>query len=266
MSKRSINGLSVHSYGNINNPAVVFIHGFPFDYTMWMNQLNSLKEDYYCVAYDIRGLGESYVGDGQYTMEFFVDDLFSIINEMNLEKPVLCGLSMGGYIALRAVERDQDKFSALILMDTKAEADNDAGKLNRARGINKINVEGLGSYVDSSVPNLFAEETPKEMKELYEHVLNHCKTHNPVGVKGCLLAMLSRTSTTTLLKKIKIPTLVMGGSFDKLTPPKEMRKMSEKIKESEFAIVPRAGHLSPLENPAFVNDMLKGFLKRRVAK
>lgn len=266
MSHRVINGLSVHSYGNVNNQPVIFIHGFPFDYTMWMNQLNALKDDYYCIAYDVRGLGDSYVGDGQYTMEFFVEDLFSIINEMKLQNPVLCGLSMGGYIALRAVEREPKNFGGLILMDTKAEADSDEAKLNRGNGINKINTDGLSAYVDGSVPGLFAEETPKNMKELYELVLDKCKTHNPVGVKGCLLAMISRTDTTKSLKKIKIPTLVLAGSFDKITPPTIMRPMSEKIKDSEFGIVPRAGHLSPLENPSFVNDMLKGYLSKRKTK
>jgi len=102
--QKQINGLAVYTYGNKKNTPIIFVHGFPLDNTMWKNQIKFLQKDYYCITYDVRGLGNSYVGDGQYTMEAYVWDLFSIINELNLNKPVLCGLSMGGYISLRAVE------------------------------------------------------------------------------------------------------------------------------------------------------------------
>ncbi len=261
----TINSLSVHDLGEKDKQPIILIHGFPFNYTMWTSQIRALKKDYRVIAYDIRGLGKSYVGDGQYTMEFFVDDLFSLVHEMQLEKPVLCGLSMGGYIALRAVERDQSRFAGLILMDTKADADDDKGKLNRADGINKINVDGLDKFVDDLIPNLLAEESLKNMKSTVENITNVCKNNNATGVKGSLLAMLSRTSTVRYLKKIEIPTLVMGGSFDKLTPPPVMREMADKIKDSEYGIVPRAGHLSPVENSEYVNDMLCGFMNRKIA-
>lgn len=263
----TINGLSVHDLGNSEKQTVILIHGFPFDYTMWNSQIRALQKDYNIIAYDIRGLGKSYVGDGQYTMEFFVDDLFWLMHELDLGKlgkPVLCGLSMGGYIALRAVERDQSRFNGLILLDTKSDADDDAGKVKRSEGINKINTDGLDKFVDDLIPNLFADESLENMKSTVEYITNICKNNNPVGVKGSLLAMLSRTNTTKFLKKIEIPTLVMGGSFDKLTPPPVMREMADKIKDSEYAIVPRAGHLSPIENPSYVNDMICGFLKRRI--
>ncbi|MCF8240973.1 MAG: alpha/beta hydrolase [Melioribacteraceae bacterium] len=262
----TINSLAVYEYGNIKKQAIVFVHGFPFDHTMWEEQVKVLQDKYYIVVYDIRGLGESYVGDGQFTMEAFVNDLMSIINDFDLHKPVLCGLSMGGYIALRTIEKEQNKFGGLILCDTRAESDDDDGKLKRADVINTINVDGLAKFIDGFVPNLFAEETQKEKKELYDNVMRKCKSHNPLGVKGSLIAMLSRTSTVDFLPKIKIPTLVLVGAQDKLTPPPMMRKMAESIKKSEFGIAPRAGHLAPLENPSFVNDMIDGFIGRKVLK
>lgn len=263
--QKVINSMVVHTQGNKNNQPIVFVHGFPFDNSMWHNQINFLKDNFYCVSYDIRGLGESYVGDGQYTMEAFVEDLFSIITELNLNKPVLCGLSMGGYIALRATEKYEQKLSGLILLDTKADSDDDDGKLVRANKINQINVEGLDSFVDSFVPGLFCDETKTENVKLYESTIAKCKQNNPIGVKGALIAMLSRTSTVNYLSRIKLPVLVITGAFDKLTPPVQMRELADKIKNSEFAIAPRAGHLSPLENPGFVNDMIKGFLKRTLS-
>ena len=260
--KHTINSLSVNTFGDQNNQPIIFVHGFPYDHSMWENQINVLKEKYFCVAYDVRGLGESYVGDGQYTMEAYVHDLFSIINELKLKKPILCGLSMGGYIALRAVERSIETFKGLILCDTKSEADDDAARLKRAAGINQINTEGLIKFVDAFVTNCFADETPKEQEKMFLTTLFKAHKHDPVGVKGALFAIMSRTDTTSFLHKINIPTLVLCGSFDKLTPPPVMRAMSEKIPKSEFAVIPQAGHMTPLENPECVNDLIEGFLKR----
>lgn len=260
--KQTINGLSVNTFGDPSKQPIIFVHGFPYDHSMWQNQINFLQKKYFCVAYDVRGLGESEVGDGQYMLEFFVDDLFSIIAQLNLVKPVLCGLSMGGYIALRAMERSQDLFSGLILCDTKAEADGDAAKLNRAANINMINNEGLVKFTDIFVANCFAEETPKQNEKLFLTTLYKSQKNNPVGVKGCIIAIMSRTDTTNYLPQINIPTLVICGAYDKLTPPPVMRALAEKIPNSEFAAIPFAGHMAPLENPDCVNDLLKGFLDR----
>lgn len=262
--EKYINGLFVKTTGNNKNTPIIFVHGFPFDHSMWNKQLKGLSKDFYCISYDVRGLGKSYVGDAQYTMEAFKDDLFSVMAELEIDKAVLCGLSMGGYITLRAVEFDQNRFLALILCDTKSEADNDKTKIARAGAINKINVEGLASFIDGFVPPLFAEEAHKDNKSVFESTIDKAKHNNPQGVKGSLFAMLSRTNTTPFLKKIKIPTLVLVGAQDKLTTPQVMRTLHEKIKDSEFGITPRAGHMAPMENADFVNDMIGGFLKRRI--
>jgi 3-oxoadipate enol-lactonase len=257
-----INGLSVNISGSLKKQAIVFIHGFPFDQSMWNKQIRYLKKNYCCISYDLRGFGESYVGDGQYTMEAYASDLFSIVEELKLDKPVLCGLSMGGYIALRTAERDQSRFSGLILCNTKSEPDNDAAKLVRAEKIDQINREGVEKFVSEFVPNCFADETRK--KKMFNDTLDKSKTHNPLGLKGALLAMAGRTSTNSFLNKIKIPTLLIAGSLDTLIPPPVMRAMAEKIKDSELGVAPRAGHLTPVENPGFVNNMIAGFLKRRI--
>ncbi|MCX6168867.1 MAG: alpha/beta hydrolase [Ignavibacteriales bacterium] len=260
---QSINGVSVNTFGNSKNQTIIFVHGFPYDHTMWEDQIELLKNEYFCVAYDVRGLGESVVGDGQYTMEAFVDDLFSVIKELKLKKPVLCGLSMGGYIALRAVERDQFIFAGLILCDTKSEADDDTARLKRAAGINQINSGELIKFVDAFVTNCFAPETPKENEKMFLTTLFKAHKHDPIGVKGGIIAIMSRTDTSSYLSKIKLPTLVLCGSFDTLTPPVVMRHLAERIPGSEFAIIPRAGHMTPIENPDSVNDLILGFLKRK---
>jgi 3-oxoadipate enol-lactonase len=261
--KQSINGLSVNTFGDSSKQSIIFIHGFPYDHTMWENQINKLKENYFCVAYDVRGLGESEVGDGQYMLEFFVDDLFFIMSKLNLVKPVICGLSMGGYIALRALERSQELFAGLILCDSKSEADNDINRLTRAANIKTINNEGIVKFTDMFVTNCFATETPKEQEKMFLTTLYKSQKSDPVGVKGCIFAIMSRTDTTSFLPQINIPALVICGAFDKLTPPPVMRAITDKISGSEFASIPAAGHMSPLENPGCVNDLIAGFMKRK---
>lgn len=257
-----INGLTVKTYGDESKKAIVFIHGFPFDQCMWRQQVNYLKDDYYCVTFDVRGLGDSFVGDGQYTMEFYVSDLYSIMCQLQLYKPVLCGLSMGGYIALRSFEKRPEYFGGLILCNTKSEADDNAAKLKRSSSINQINTKGLPNFCDQFVTNCFADETPIENEQLFQTTLLKTYRQNPIGVKGAMIAIMSRTDTTEVLSQINIPTLVIAGAFDKIVPPPVMRAMADKIPGAEFAVVPRAGHLTALENPDNVNDLIDGFMKK----
>lgn len=259
--KKVINGLSVYLSGRVGSKAIIFVHGFPFDHYMWDAQVNELSMNYFCVTYDIRGLGESTVDDGQHTMEMFVDDLEKIIDELKLNRPILCGLSMGGYISLRAIERMQEKFSALILCDTKSSADDNEGKLKRAAAIKQINNNDFENFIESFVLNCFGEKFVNDNNAEYRNVVNRSKNTSPVGVKGCLLAMASRTDTTESLAKINFPTLIICGSEDKLSPPDVMKSLANKISNSKFILVEGAGHMTPIENPQVVNEATKDFLK-----
>lgn len=263
MQKR-VNDLTVRAEGNPKSKHIIFIHGFPYDHTMWDNQINSLKDEFYCVAYDLRGLGKSKPGDGLHTIETHADDLFAIMKELKLRKPVLCGLSMGGYIALRAVERSQSKFKGLILCNTKSEADTDIAKLTRAAGIKQINEKGIEKFVTNAVRNCFCDLSLRgnNRKEMYLPTLAKALKSKPAGLKSALLAMAARTDTTAFLPNINIPTLLISGQLDKLTPPQNMKKMADMIPNSDFGIAPRAGHMAPVENPGFVSDMIKGFMSK----
>lgn len=258
--KQKLKGLSVFVSGNQKSKTILFVHGFPYDHFMWDEQVNEFNKNHFCVTYDIRGLGESSVGDGQFTIEMFVDDLESIVDELKLDKPVLCALSMGGYISLRAMERMQNKFSGLILCDTKSEADDNTGKLKRAAAIKQISSGDFENFVEPFVLNCFGEKFVKENKSEYRNVVERSKKNSPLGVKGCLLAMAGRTDTTESLSKINIPTLVICGSEDKLSPPAVMKSMSENISKSKFVLIEEAGHMTPIENPQKVNSAIKEFL------
>jgi 3-oxoadipate enol-lactonase len=258
--KRVINELFVYAAGNENNKSIIFVHGFPYDHTMWKTQIEEFSKNYYCIAYDIRGLGQSPAGNGQFTMESFVDDLETIINELKLDKPILCGLSMGGYISLRALERMPDKFSAAILCDTKSEADNNEGKVKRAAGIKRINNEGTAPFAKDFITNCFGDYFKQNRKDELEEIITASSNFDPVGVKGSLLAMLSRTDTTPFLDKVNIPTLIICGEQDALTPPAVMKEMQNKIKNAEYVEIKKAGHMTPIENSEEVNQAIKTFV------
>jgi pimeloyl-ACP methyl ester carboxylesterase len=259
---KKIKGLSVFLTGNNESKAIIFVHGFPFDHNMWDLQVSILSKDYYCVTYDVRGLGESVVDDGQYTMELFVDDLETIVDELSLEKPILCSLSMGGYISLRAMERFQNKFSALIVCDTKSVADDNESKLKRAAAIKQINSGKYEDFVETFVRNCFGDKFAKENNSDYRSVVDRSKKFNPLGVKGCLLAMAGRTETTNSLSNIIIPTLVICGEEDKISPVDLMKTMANKIPNSSFVVVKDAGHMAPIENPEKTNSAIMEFLNQ----
>ncbi|MFA8342203.1 MAG: alpha/beta fold hydrolase [Rhodothermaceae bacterium] len=254
--------LFIKTYGNKNNQAIVFLHGFPFDHQLWEEQVKELKENYFCISFDIRGLGKSEVGDGQYTLEKYSDDLIQLVKSHKLNKPVLCGMSMGGYILLRSVEKEHDLFGGIVLINTKSEADNDFVKLKRGEGIEKINSEGLKKFNKEFITPLFSQKTIKSNTKLIDKIIRRANKSNPVGVKAALLAMASRTDTTESLTKISLPTLVLCGKQDKLTPPEVMEEMAGKIVGSEFFTIPAAAHMAPVENSNFVNKKIKSFVKK----
>jgi pimeloyl-ACP methyl ester carboxylesterase len=256
------NEFSLYETGNSKNPAIIFVHGFPYDHFMWDKVTANLSKEFYCITYDIRGMGTSGNQDLQFTMEDLVDDLYYVIDKLKLNKPFLCGLSMGGYISLRAVEKEEFKFRGLILCDTKSAADNDEAKLKRAAGIKKINEDGIQKFAAEFVENCFAKESIERLGEEYIALLGRSMNTDPAGAKACILAMAARTDTTSYLTKLKLPALILCGEEDNLTPPALMKQMHEKISNSEFYIVPDSGHMSPVENPDFVCEKMRGFLKK----
>ena len=260
--EKYVNGIAVHEHGNRQQLPIIFIHGFPYNSKMWEQQIKRLKGQYYCVAYDIRGLGQTSPGDGLFTIEMFVDDLFAVIDSLDLGRPVIAGFSMGGYIALRAVEREPDRFRGIILCDTKSEADDDAGKLKRANAIKVINTDGMEKFVSDFVPMTFSKNAQQRIPETYNAILEQAKMESPIGVKGCLLAMASRTDTTKSLDDIRVPTLLLVGEHDALTPPAVMQAMHERIGGSQMILVPGAGHMAPLENPEVVTQGIEDFLTK----
>ncbi len=241
---------------------VVFIHGFPFSHEMWEPQMRSLPNNIRAISYDIRGHGASDLADGYYTIELFVDDLIALLDHLVIDRAVLCGLSMGGYIALRAVERHPNRVRGLILCDTKSEADTDEGKVNRAARLRQIQTAGVGAFAQEFVKTIFAAETFQTRHEAIELIKRLINANDPRGICGALMALGARTDTTAALASITVPTLVLGGELDALTPPATMRALHERIAGSGLRLFAGAGHMSNLEQPELFNEALEEFLRQ----
>lgn len=257
-----IRGQAFTTYGNPKNPPIVFLHGFPLSSNMWQKQITAFQENFYCITPDFRGFGSSVPSTGLHTMEGFADDIIFLINTLYLKKPVLCGLSMGGYAALRIAEKAPELFSGLILCDTKSGSDSDEVKLKRAAAIKRIQEEGAEGYIKDFVKGIFYQSFIERYFGEFEKLNAQWMKTPPEGVIGGLLAMMGRTDTTEAIKKFTFPVLCICGSFDALTPPAQMKDMARSAPQGEYFEVPEAGHMSPLENPEAVNKKIMEFLIR----
>jgi 3-oxoadipate enol-lactonase len=257
-----LNGLGTY-YVDTGNPGalpVVLVHGLAFDHQTWQPQIDLLKQHYRVIAYDLRGHGRTGAGDGQYTHKQYVDDLMALLAYLKIDRAVLCGLSMGGAILLRTYELFPEHVQALILCDARSEADTNEAKYSREKNIQAIKGEGLRPFVEQFLKTVFTTSSFTTHSEAIELVRRIMLNASPLGVCGALLAQAARTDTTPILSKIKVPTLIMVGEEDRVTPPSISRAMHEKIPNSELRIIPKAGHIANLENADEFNRYLLQFL------
>jgi 3-oxoadipate enol-lactonase len=258
-----IHGLKVHYSvaGPEDGIPVVFIHGFPFSSDMWSAQVAFLNKDFRCITYDVRGHGASEAGDGQYTLELFVDDLIGLLDHLRIDRAVLVGLSMGGYIALRTVERNPERCRALVLCDTRSEGDSNESKIRRANQGMDVKTKGSSAFASAFVKAVFREQSFQTRPLAVERIRQTIERMSPMAIAGTLTALAARTDTTTSLPKIGVPALVLVGEDDKITPPADARAMQQKIPSAQIHIIPSASHLSNLENEPVFNHHLLEFLK-----
>jgi 3-oxoadipate enol-lactonase len=241
---------------------VVFIHGFPFNHNMWEPQMSELPNDIHAIAYDVRGHGSSDVGDGQFTIELFVDDLIALLDHLGIEKAVLCGLSMGGYIALRAIEKHPKRIKGLVLCDTKSEPDTNEEKIKRSSSIKTVKSTGVSAFAGDFVKFVFWRKTFENNPEAIEFIKELIRNNSTLGICGTLLALAARTDTTQSLSSINVPTCIIVGEYDLRTPPSCAKEMHKAIAGSELHILSNAGHMSNLENTKDFNEYLVAFLKK----
>lgn len=259
-----VNGidLAYDVHGAADRPWVVLVNGFPFARALWSGQAAALARRYRVLTYDLRGLGESALGPAPQPLEAYVDDFLGLMDALGIERAALGGLSMGGYIALRAVERAPERFWALLLADTRSEADGDAGKLARAAGIKQLHAGGQEEFLRAFLPKLLKRPD----SEVGRWLLELMRSNRPASMANALAAMQGRTDTTPALASFALPTLVLVGRDDTLTPPAASESMAARIPGAELVILEDAGHCSNLEAPAAFNAALAGFLDRAAAR
>jgi 3-oxoadipate enol-lactonase len=252
--------ISYTDEGPDNAPVIILIHGFPFNKSMWNKQVDMLIETYRVIAYDIRGHGNSVAGTEDFSIELFVDDLLSLMNSLKIETAMLCGLSMGGYIALNAIQNFPKRFNALILCDTNCTADSPEAKEKRMMTIEGIEKYGIEYYANKSLENLFASESFVTNKEKIAVVKAMIMGTSVQSLSRTLFALARRKETCANLHRISIPVLILVGKEDKITPPEAAQQMQKNIKGSILNIIEHAGHLSNIENSFEFNSQLRKFI------
>jgi len=240
---------------------ILFIHGFPFNKNMWVHQLASLPQNVQGVAIDVRGHGRSTSGHGYFSIDVFAKDLIVFIEKLGLPKVILCGISMGGYIALRANELAPSLFFGLVLADTNSIADTNEAKIKRFDTIQSVLKYGKRTFAIGFVKNVFAEESLISRKEEVELIRSSIRRNDVRSICATLLALASRTDTTDSLKKIPFKCLVIRGEKDKLMSEQHAEILKNEIKNAELLTMERCGHLPNLEDPEGFNAALSRYLE-----
>lgn len=249
--------LKIHDHGG-DGPPLVLVHAFPLDSSLFQHQL-PLAETFRLVTLDLPGYGESAYMPGDGTMEALADKVFLAMNQVGLEQAAVCGVSIGGYILLEMWRRHPERITALVLCDTRPEQDGDDVLAARGAAIRLVRLGRRDEVLDGLIPRLLGPSSRKR-PELMAAVKEMAARSTDAGVVFAQQAMASRADSVPLLPGISVPTLVLVGEEDDLTPPDVAREMAGRIPGAELEILPGAGHLSPLEAPDHFNEAVRRFL------
>jgi 3-oxoadipate enol-lactonase len=241
---------------------IIFLHAFPLNRSMWQGQITALlnEQRFRLIALDWRGFGESESTTTVSSMELLADDVAALMDALGMQQAILCGLSMGGYVAFAFQRKYPERVGGLILADTKPDADTEEARANRAKIAQLAESEGPGAVADLQVPNLISDYTRQHHLEVEALVRRMAEAATGSGIAAAARGMAQRADANDLLAQITVPTLVVVGEADKLTPPTVAQAYAAKIPGAGFAVIPRAGHLSNLEQPETFLEVLRNFL------
>jgi pimeloyl-ACP methyl ester carboxylesterase len=255
-----LNGAEIEYDVRGEGPAIVFLHAFPLGQFMWDRQVAALEATHRVARFDARGFGGSPPGDGPLTMDRIAEDAATLMDHLDIEKAVVAGCSMGGYAAFSFVRRHAHRLTGLVLQDTRPAADTDEARANRSALASRVLEEGAAAAAEAFLPKLVGETTKRENPGLVSDLRERILGTSPQGIARALAGLGGREDSTDTLRRIQIPTLVVVGEEDVLTPPSEAKKMAAAVAGSRLAVLPGAGHLSNLENPSAFDDALGSFL------
>ncbi len=244
-----------------NSMPVVLVHAFPLNGSMWDGQVEALSDRWRLLVPDLQGFGGSDAPDdpGRYSMDSFADSIAAVLDDAGAPRAVVVGLSMGGYAAFSLWRRHRDRVAALVLADTRAESDPEEGKAKRTAQQQQVREQGTQGLIDALVTALLAEST-RDKKPDVVVATKKAMDNAPEGFIGALEAMKNRVDSTGDLTGITVPTLVIVGEHDAVTPPEAARKIHEHVGGSRLVVLPEAGHLSNLEAPDAFNGAVAEFM------
>lgn len=254
-------GINYLDTGGAGTP-VVFIHGFPLDGRMWEPQVNELGASRRLIVPDLRGFGQSDVPEDRsaYSLDEFADDVKAVLDDGGVEKAIVCGLSMGGYVTFAFLRRYRDAVSGLVLADTRAEPDGPEAKDKRTSQQEQVSKEGPRGLIDA-LPGALTSERSRAKNSNLVPLLEKLMDNPGAGYIGALEAMKQRPDSSGDVASIDVPTLIVVGEDDALTPPDAARTMHEAIGGSQMVVIPEAGHFSNLEAPDDFNRALGSWLE-----
>jgi pimeloyl-ACP methyl ester carboxylesterase len=240
---------------------LVFLHAFPLNRSMWRPQVTALATHFRTIAVDFRGHGESDAPLWSFSLDQYADDVAALLDNLNIQQAVLVGLSMGGYVSLAFSRRYGDRLRALVLADTRAQADSPEGRTGRFHLAQSAYTQGTEAVANTMLPKLLGATSLQRKPELVEHIRRTIQ-HAPVsGIVVDLMAMAARPDSVAHLPAISCPTLVVIGEEDHTTPLVDAQLMASEIPNARLAVIPAAGHLSNCEQSELFNDVLRGFVE-----
>ena len=258
MPKVTIEDIEIAYTDEGSGPAVVFIHGYPFNRSLWTEQANALAGTHRAVVPDLRGFGETDSGNLPSTMSQLARDLKLLLDHLQIEKALIAGLSMGGYVTLAFHKEFRDRVSGLLLANTRAEQDSDEAKSSRREQAEKALTEGMAGIADSMLPKLLTPETVSKKPDLVKRIRDMMLKTGPKGAAAALLGMASREDFTTQLSEISVPVLILAGREDALIPMQHSERMHQAITSSRLAVIDHAAHVVNLEQAeAFNHEMMQ---------
>jgi pimeloyl-ACP methyl ester carboxylesterase len=236
-------------------PLLLF-HGFPFSSASWAAQHATPPTGFRLLTPDHRGFGQSEPAPGVSTMEAMAEDGLALLDALQLPSAVVGGLSMGGYVALALARLDPGRVRGLVLIDTQSVPDDEAGKARREAVATDVLAGGVNGLVDGMLPKLFAAATPASVRAPVEAMM---RAQPPAAVAAAARGMATRADAKALLARFANPTLVVVGAEDAITPPEKAKVMADLVTGARLEVVPNAGHLVPIEQPAHFRSLLESF-------
>lgn len=260
MSVVRLNGIEIGYTEVGQGSAVVLLHGFPLNRSMWRDQMQELSATHRVIIPDLRGHGETAVSSDQAMMEEMAGDVAALLDHLKIEQTVLGGLSMGGYVAFAFYRLFPSRVLALVLADTRPQADSEEARRNREAMRVRALQQGIDTIADALLPKLLAPASLAKDFETVTRVREMILGTKPEGAAAALRGMTARLDYSDLLPEITVPTLIIVGSEDAVTPPTDAESMHRMIRNSQLETIDGAGHLSNIERPAEFNQALINFL------